>query len=122
MLASLFDQESGREILADRGNQLWLYTRISRANSTPGTLMPLMGMRESSFAVIRHRNVLKTVRSEAPSEDAADTNNRIDFITDLPAGPPKFTPLEHVTLKFKIQSTKSLSSRRGFQYPFVPQS
>jgi alpha-mannosidase len=29
-LASLFDKESGREILSDRGNQLWLYTDIPR--------------------------------------------------------------------------------------------
>jgi alpha-mannosidase len=29
-LASLFDKESCREILADRGNQLWLYTDIPR--------------------------------------------------------------------------------------------
>jgi alpha-mannosidase len=29
-LTSLFDKESGREILADRGNQLWLYTDIPR--------------------------------------------------------------------------------------------
>jgi alpha-mannosidase len=29
-LASLFDKETGREILADRGNQLWLYTDIPR--------------------------------------------------------------------------------------------
>jgi alpha-mannosidase len=29
-LASLVDKESGREILADRGNQLWLYTDIPR--------------------------------------------------------------------------------------------
>jgi alpha-mannosidase len=29
-LALLFDKESGREILADRGNQLWLYTDIPR--------------------------------------------------------------------------------------------
>ena len=29
-LASLFDKEYGREILADRGNQLWLFTDIPR--------------------------------------------------------------------------------------------
>jgi alpha-mannosidase len=29
-LASLFDKESGREVLAGRGNQLWLYTDIPR--------------------------------------------------------------------------------------------
>jgi alpha-mannosidase len=29
-LASLFDKEHGREILADRGNQLWLFTDIPR--------------------------------------------------------------------------------------------
>ena len=29
-LASLFDKECGREILAGRGNQLWLFTDIPR--------------------------------------------------------------------------------------------